>query len=103
MFTKVLGKEDIEDLIEFNEIYNSDKKAWVHHKSWNKLFDLIKISKGGAVFLEFIERFLGESGADHYKFWVENGGSQPELKDFLKSNKTKIRASLQGFKQKNFN
>jgi len=101
-FVNILDQEDLKDLQEFNELYNADKKNWVHHKSWNKLFDLIKVSKGGAIFLYFVEAFLGETGAEHYKFWVENGGSQPELKDFLKNSKTKIRASLQGFKEKNF-
>jgi hypothetical protein len=101
VIAKLTGAE-YQSLLEFNRVYNEQKKAWVHHKSWNKLFDLMKISEGGIHFLALIEAFLGEAGEAHYTFWIENGGGQQELKGFLKSNKGKIKASLKTFKEKSF-
>jgi len=83
-FLSGLTGEEYNEFIAFFETF--DKKKYQADRTFNKVFQSLTATRGGAVLFKLIEVFLSPAGVEGYNLWINQKRGSNGSKKYLKQN-----------------
>jgi len=83
-FLSGLTGEEYNEFIAFFETF--DKKKYQADRTFNKVFQSLTATRGGAVLFKLIEVFLSPAGIEGYNLWINQKRGSNGSKKYLKQN-----------------